>query len=147
MEWGCLFHHPDWWRRRRPHIRVILAAGNFAVELIKEDTIHMATSLKVGQTLPLSIDFLDQNGNTILTAPVPDAPPVWSSLDPAIESLTPSADGMTAEVVGLAAGADTVKVDLQVGGVDFTATIDVTVEAVAPAQVLTSIEIVPGTPV
>ena len=105
----------------------------------------MATTIKVGQTLPLSISFLDQSGQPMATTPTPDAPPTWADTA-AVSSLTQAADGLTASLVGNAAGADTVRVQLVVSGTPFEATIDVTVEAVAPTQTLTSIAIVAGTP-
>lgn len=39
------------------HVRVILVVGNFAVQLLEEGTIHMATTLVVGQTLPLALVY------------------------------------------------------------------------------------------
>ncbi len=107
----------------------------------------MAYTLDVGKTELLAISYLDQDGKEMLPAPTPDAPPVWSQLTPASETLTAAADGNTATAVGLAAGTDTVEVDLTVGGISFKATIDATINVVAPpAQVLTSIAIV-ATPV
>lgn len=104
----------------------------------------MPATFNVGQTLPLSISFLDQNGHPMATTPTPDAPPVWGDSNPAIDTLTAAADGLTASDLGVAPGADTVTVKLAVAGVTFAASLPVTVAA-AP-QVLTSIEIVPGTP-
>ncbi len=106
----------------------------------------MAATLKVGQTLPFSIRYLDQNGIEMSPTPTTDAPPAWAQNTPATESLTAAPDGLTASAIGLAAGIDTIQVTLAVGGNSFQATLDVTVEAVAPSQTLTSIEIVPGTP-
>lgn len=107
----------------------------------------MATNVTVGQTLPLSIAFLDQNGQPMAAQPTLDSAPSWGNLDPAIETLTPSADGLTAAALALAAGSDTVRVQLTVAGAQFTATLDVSVAAgMAPTQTLTSIGIVAGTP-
>lgn len=107
----------------------------------------MASTIKVGQTLPLSIEFLDQDGNPMMPTPAPDAPPTWQQTSPATESLTAALDGLTASTTGVAAGGDTVHLNLTVGGIPFSATLDVTVEAVAPSQTLTSISIVVGTPI
>jgi hypothetical protein len=96
-------------------------------------------TLTVGHSVDFSIVFLDQNGNPMLTTPVPDAPPTWSDATPATGTLVPAANGLTASEKAIAAGSDTVTVALAVGGTNFTASIDVTVEA-AP-QVLTSIQI------
>lgn len=96
-------------------------------------------TLSVGHSVDFSILFLDQNGNPMLTTPVPDAPPVWSDITPATGTLVVSASGLSASEAAIAAGTDTVSVSLAVGGVTFTGSIDVTVEA-AP-QTLTSIGI------
>lgn len=106
----------------------------------------MAATLKVGQTIPFSIAYLDQNGNPMSPPPNPDAPPAWAQLNSASESLTAAPDGNTASATGLAAGSDTIQLSLSVGGNQFTATLDVTVEAAEPTQTLTSIQIVAGTP-
>jgi hypothetical protein len=142
------FFHPLWCRRHHRRVRIVIRAGNFAVELIPEEIVHMATTLHVGQTLPMSIEYLDQNGNPMLSAPpLLDAPPVWANNTPATETLTASADGHTASALAMAAGTDTVRLTLLVGGVQFSATLDVTVAAVVPIQTLTAIAIVPGTPI
>ena len=125
-------------------MRVVLIVGEFAVQLIREETIHMATQFTVGQTLPMTIAFLDQNGHAMAVPSVPDAPPVWTNSDDAAATLAPAADGMSANVLGVAAGNDTVSLALSVGGMAFSATIDLAVAAVV--QTLTSIAIVPGTP-
>jgi len=96
-------------------------------------------TLTVGHTVAFALVFLDQNGNPMLTTPVPDAAPVWSDITPATGTLTPAASGLTATELAIAPGADTVSVSLAVAGVSFTASIDVTVET-AP-QVLTSVQI------
>lgn len=105
----------------------------------------MATQLNIGQTLPLSIRYLDQDGRS-MPAPTPDAPPAWANSSPGIESLTAAPDGSSASAMGVSAGSDTIQVQLSVDGKPFTATLDVTVNGVSPTQTLTSIEIVPGTP-
>ena len=91
----------------------------------------------VGHTVSFALVFLDQNGNPMLTTPVPDAPPVWTDTTQATGTLT--ASGNTASEVANAAGSDTVNVALSVGGVAFTASIGITVQAAA--QVLTSVGI------
>lgn len=147
MIFGIRFHHHRRYRRHHHHIRVILTLGGVSVELIPNGVIHMAVTQNVGQTTAFSIEYLDQNGQKMLVTPTPDAPPQWSQTDPAIDQLTAAADGNTADAKGLAAGTETIKLDLKVGGVDFSATIDMTVVAVVPAQVLTSIAIVAAAPV
>ena len=101
-------------------------------------------AFSVGQSLPLSIQFLDQNGHEMAVTPTPDAPPAWTNGNPAVDTLTVSADGLSASDLGVSAGADTIGVSLSVGGVSFAASDAVTVTA-AP-QTLTSIAIVEGTP-
>jgi uncharacterized protein YjdB len=102
----------------------------------------MATELNVGQTLQLSVAFLDQHGQPMATQPSPDAPPTWSQSSPPTATLTPSPDALSATETAVAAGSDVVSLSLLVGGHEFSATLDVTVNP--EAQVLTSIEIVPG---
>lgn len=141
------FHSIHFRRHRRRHRdRVILVVGNFAVELIPEESIHMATEINVGQTLPLSIRYLDTTGQPMGTPPTPDAPPAWTQTTSADDTLTPATDGLSATALGLEAGSDVVNLTLAVGGVSFTATLDVTINAVVPVQTLGSIEIVAGTP-
>ena len=99
----------------------------------------MAVTLSLGHTLDMSIEYLDQHGNPMLTTPVPDAAPSWSNTTPATETLAPSGDGLTCVGTPVAVGADTVNLSLMVAGVAFAALLDVTVTA--EAQVLTSVAI------
>lgn len=101
----------------------------------------MAVTLEVGQTLNMALVFLDQAGNPMTTTPTPDSPPAWVDSTPATETLTVDGTGLAATGTPLAPGTDTVSVTVVVGGVSFSASLDVTVTA-AP-QVLTSIAIVP----
>jgi hypothetical protein len=94
-------------------------------------------ALTVGHTASFTLEFLDANGNPMLTTPTPDAPPVWTDSTPATGTLT--SNGLTASELAVAAGSDTVSVALSVAGVAFTATQVLTVSA-AP-QVLTSVAI------
>ena len=96
-------------------------------------------TLTVGHTVDFALVFLDQNGNPMFVTPVPDAAPIWSDITPATGTLTPAASGLTASELAIAAGSDTVSVSLMVGGVSFSASIDVTVTSVP--QVLTSVDI------
>jgi hypothetical protein len=104
----------------------------------------MAIILNVGQPETLTIAYLDQNGQPMATTPTPDAPPTWSNANPAVDALTVAADGNSATDTGLSGGTDTINLNLSVGGVAFSASAAVTVTP--PAQVLSSIEIVAGTP-
>jgi hypothetical protein len=102
---------------------------------------YIMQNVTVGHEVDMAIAYLDQAGNPMLTAPTPDAPPVWASAPsaPGVDALTVAADGMTAVAKALAAGQDTISVDVKVGGKDFTATLQLSVNA-AP-QVLTSVAI------
>lgn len=97
------------------------------------------TTVTLGHNIGLSLTVLDQNGNPLLTPPTFDAPPVWTNTTPATETLKVAADGATAEADTVAAGTDVISVDAKIGGVDFTATLAVEVDA-AP-QVPTSLVI------
>lgn len=102
----------------------------------------MAAINTVGAATPLglAIAFFDQHGNPMATAPTPDSPPTWSNTNPASETLTVAADGLTASATAVAAGVDTVTMTAIVGGNSFSANIDVTVSALV--QVVTSAQIV-----
>ena len=104
----------------------------------------MALTMNIGQSVALSIAYLDQNGQPMTVQPTPDAPPTWTAGDPAVDTLTVAADGNSATDLALAAGADTLTLSVTVGGKTFGATLALTV--VPPPQVLTSVEIVAGTP-
>lgn len=95
-------------------------------------------NVTVGHTVAFALAFLDQNGNPMLITPTPDAAPTWSDTTPATGTLTPAANGLTATEVAVAPGTDTVSVSLAVAGTSFSASIDLTVDAV---QVLTSVQI------
>jgi hypothetical protein len=92
-----------------------------------------------GHTVSFALVFLDQNGNPMLTTPVPDAPPAWTDTTPATGTLTVAPSGLTSSEIANVVGSDTVNVSLAVGGTSFAATVDLTVQAVP--QVLTSVEI------
>jgi hypothetical protein len=130
------------WRRHHHPIRPQLTVGGVAVELIPKENIHMATTINVGQTLPLSVKYLDASGNDITADVTPDAPPAWTDTTPVTDTLT--GFGSTATALGLAAGTDVITMDVTVGGVAFSATLDLTVAALVP--VVASVEIVAGTP-
>jgi hypothetical protein len=129
-------HH----RPRHKHHPVLLVNG-LGIFLSSYQEIHMATTVSVGHTINLAIAYLDTNGNPMLTAPVPDAPPAWTNTTPATETLAVAADGNTAVATAVAAGGDVITLTLASGGKSFSATLAVTVQA-AP-QVLGSIAITP----
>jgi hypothetical protein len=103
--------------------------------------ITFMTDVTVGHVVTDTILFLDQNGNPMLVTPAPDAPPVWTNAPgtPPVDSMSVSADGLTATITALAAGGDTIGVTVLVGGVSFAATQSLNIAA-AP-QVLTSVAI------
>jgi len=101
----------------------------------------MTTIVNLGHKIGLAIQFLDANGNPMLVQPIPDTAPAWSNSTPAIETLSVAANGLTATADPIAVGVDTISLNLSVGGIAFSAALNVEVDA-AP-QVLTSIAIVP----
>jgi hypothetical protein len=126
-------HH----HRHRPV--VVLRIGEIGIVLRPNQKERIMTTLSVGHKLQLAIDYLDQNGNAMLTTPVTDAPPSWTNTTPATETLTPAGDGQTATATAVAPGSDMIKLSLTVGDAAFSASLSVTVQT-AP-QVLTSINI------
>ena len=98
-------------------------------------------TINVGHTDSMSILFFDQNGNPMLTTPIPDMPPVWTnSVSPVgADTLSVPTNGLTAVVTAVAPGTDTVTVTVAVGGKSFSATQPISIQA--EPQVLTSIKI------
>lgn len=99
----------------------------------------MAVTLTIGHTLNMSISFLDQHGNPMLTPPTLDNVPSWTDTTSSTETLSISASGLTCTGTPIAVGTDTVNLSLSSQGKTFTATVDVTVTA--EPQVLTGIAI------
>lgn len=97
----------------------------FALKPFRET--HMSVTASIGHTISFTYVILDQHGNPMLTQPTFDATPVWSDTTPATETVTADASGVTATGTPLAAGTDTVNVTAQIGGVDFPASIDVSI--------------------
>jgi hypothetical protein len=106
--------------------------------------VNMATSdaVSVGHQVAFSIEYVDSNGNPMLTPVTPDSAPTWSNLpNPSgIDTFTVAAGGLTALLQATAAGSDTVALNVVVAGVTYTASDLVTISA-AP-QVLGGVEIV-----
>ena len=98
----------------------------------------ISQALTVGHTASLAFVYLDQDGNPMLTAPVPDKAPEWTQSNASAATLTPSSDGVTASEKGIAAGTDVVTVSVVVDGVEFAA--QGTFNVSAAPQKLTSIE-------
>lgn len=100
------------------------------------------TTMTVGHTDTLTIQYLDQHGNPMLTAVTPDSAPTWANVpsNPPVDTFTVSQDGSNATLVATAPGQDTVTLTVIVGGKSFIATDSITIQA-AP-QVLTSVMIV-----
>lgn len=130
-------------RHHKRRFHVVFTVRNVSVILTEKERTHMATSMTVGQTLPLSIAELDQNGHPMTTFVTPDSPPTWTQSDTS-NTLTVSADGLTATLTGVTVGTDTLSLTVAAGGKTFSATLDVVIAAAV--QVLTSVEIVAGTP-
>ena len=120
------------------HRRRFAVVELFNLHIPQEITMPPVT-VSIGHTIAFSIEYLDANGNPMLTPQTPDAPPTWTNTATAIDTLAVSPDGTTAVDTAVAAGADTVTVSLAVGGVSFTAS-DPIIVSPAP-QVLTSVAI------
>jgi hypothetical protein len=153
LKW-IIMHLPRWYhhhRRRPPEQRFHLFMYAYVFEdcclyvkevpLTQQGEPHMAApfSAIVGQTIDLSIIAKDQSGN-MFPLPTPDSPPVWAVGNPAVDTLTPAADGLTATDLCVTAGTDTVSLTVVVAGVSFAASMPLTVAAALP--VLTSVDIV-----
>jgi hypothetical protein len=108
--------------------------------LLPQGRLQIMTTVNVGHTIAMSVAYFDTKGNPMLVAPKPDLAPVWTNTTPATETVAASADGMTAVATPVAVGDDTVTVAVMVGGVAYSASLAVTVDA-AP-QVLGSVQIV-----
>ena len=108
--------------------------------LYPNEEVKFMTNVSIGHTVVDTIVYLDQNGNPMLVTPVPDSPPVWTNVAATtVDTMTVSADGSTDTIAALAAGVDTVTVNVIVGGKTFTAAQQLSIAA-AP-QVLTSVAI------
>ncbi len=121
---------------------VRLVVNHRSIKLLANEVTHMSTTtVSIGHTVALALEFDDANGNPMLTPVTPDAPPTWTQTTAATGTLAASGDGLSAVYTPGAVGTDTVTVSLAVGGVAFTGTADINVTA-AP-QVLSSVKIVP----
>lgn len=105
-------------------------------------------TVTAGHTVTSTYAVLDQNGNPMLTQPVPTAPATWTNAPsaPGIDTLTVSPDGTTSTLTTLVTDAnssDTLSLSLTVTGpsgpLTFTATEGIVISAVA--QVPTSVVI------
>jgi hypothetical protein len=123
--------------RRHAHYVLLIVQG-VGIILKPEEKVHLMLQVVVGRPIAFAIKYLDQNGNEMVTPPMPDAAPAWSNKTPATETLQSSPDGTTCQATTLAPGTDEVDLSLSVGGKSFAAAFQVEVEA----QVLTSIAIV-----
>ena len=56
----------------------------------------MAFPIVAGQKDPLTIAFIDQNGNPMSPTPAPDSPPSWSNSNTGAATLTVAAEGLSA---------------------------------------------------
>lgn len=129
-------HH----RRHRRRRRIVLFINGVGVTLTPNQETRIMVDVTVGHSIALSIQYLDQKGNPMLTpAPKTDSPPAWTNSTPATETLTVAADGNTATATTVAVGTDIVSLALAIGGVSFSASLSVNVTDVP--QILTSIAI------
>ena len=134
------------WRRHHFHNHgkrrffAFLKINDTSILLHPNEENFMTTVLTIGHKLGLALQVLDQNGNPMLTPVTFDAAPVWANTTPATETLSAAADGQSATGTPVAPGADLISVSFTIGGVPFSATLAVEVDA-AP-QVPTSAVIV-----
>jgi hypothetical protein len=128
-------------RQRVEYLKLRLQVDGtaFSAILFPGDNPPMDATLSVGHKLNLSIEYLDQHGNPMLTTPTPDAPAAWSNTTPAVETLAVAADGNSAVATPVAPGTDAVNLAVTVGGAAFVAALNVTVTP--EPQVLTSVAI------
>jgi hypothetical protein len=138
-------------KRRHRRVRVFLAITRQGhhrwrhgayYELKPNRKTRIMTQITVGHTDTLSIQYLDQNGNPMLTPVTPDSPPTWTNTpaSPPVDTFTVAADGSSATLVATTAGSDVVNLSVMVGGKTFTATDAITISA-AP-QVVSGVMIV-----
>lgn len=103
----------------------------------------MAQLLRIDEIDNLTIAVLDASGNPVTPPVTFDSPPVWALVDTASSgaSLVPDASGLSAVLTPGAVGS-TVTLNLTgvIGGVTFTASLDVTI--VAGVSTVASISIV-----
>lgn len=96
---------------------------------------HMNTNINDAQKFSLTIQLTSAAGS--ITAP--QSAPTWSSSDPSIVTVTPAADGLSAEVQAVRAGQTTITATVD----GLSASDDITITA-GPAATLT---LVAGDPV
>jgi hypothetical protein len=92
------------------------------------------------QQAHLAVQFLDKKGK----ATKPDDVPVWASSDPTKVSVTPAADGLSADIVALDTG-DAVQVSVTSTDKDGTQVVGVLTVNVVGGEAV-SAGITPGTP-
>ena len=143
--------HRHWWsifvkrhsRRHHHHHHkmVLLTLNGVSILLTPNQGTVIMSDISLGHGIDLAIAFLDASGNPMITPPTPDATPSWTQTTPATENLSVDPGGLTAHTRSIAVGSDSIGLSVVVGGATFAATLAVNVAA--PAQVLTSVAIVP----
>ena len=103
----------------------------------------MATlALLDNQHCPLTIQAVDAAGNP---ATLPAGAVTWTSSNPAVATVTPAADGMSADISAVGPlGAAQIALSV---AVDATTTLTGTLDVAVTAGAAATIQIVPGTPV
>ena len=100
----------------------------------------MSDTVTVGHSIDFSIEYVDTNDNPMLTPVTPDSPPTWTDVAGSPDTFTVSADGTTAVLQATGAGSDTVGLSVTVGGVTYTASDLIAINA--PPQILGGVQIV-----
>src|SRR3974390_2575319 len=126
---------PPWHRQRVSDVRIRMRVDHRRLPVGQPATVN------VGHQVTCTIQYLDQNGQPMLTTVTPDSPPTWqdSPSPPGAATDVVAADGSTDVVTAVAAGSDTVGVSVTVGGKVFTDSVLITISP-AP-QVLSSVVI------
>lgn len=93
----------------------------------------MQVPVTVGHTVTFGIGQIDTVGNPMIIPIIFDAAPTWaeSSTDGSIETLVVNGDGLGAIGTAVGPGTDTVTPTVLVGGVPFSASVDIVVSAAA----------------
>lgn len=125
-----------------PNLGLNIGPVRDRVRATRGESMSVAVTLTDIQQVLVSLVFVDAEGN--VTSDAPDAPPAWSSSDPAIVTVSPADDGMTATLSTVGPeGQATVTVDATVGG---TALPSLAVMASVVGSAPTSLTATVGTP-
>jgi hypothetical protein len=89
----------------------------------------------------LGITYLDQNEHAMDAPALLDYTPRWTHENPAIATLTPASDGLTAKLIPQGAGSDLVQVTLSIASRQYQSSLLVNILATPEQPVLSQIAI------